>query len=225
MISEPIILASLDAAVARNGGPFLAPFSAGGDGRTMAQIARNEIFSMVDAFKSGASISKIAESHNRGVATVKRVLDGAHSGWRDRYKLTARDLPTKSMQSIITMRPFVEVVPEGMKFEEVLRAGADAFGIPVIDIVSNRRSNEIAHLRFAIAFVGRMVTLRSYPEMGRLLKRDHTSVWHGVQCVTTTPSRYAPIVNRIFDHLGLPNMTCDDIAKALHRPITERVAA
>lgn len=202
MISEPFILASLEAVV-----------------------ARKEIFAMVNAFKAGASISKIAETHKRGAAVVKRVLDSAHPKWRDCHTLTARDLPTKSMRSIITLRPFAEVVPEGIKFEEVIKAGADAFGISVIDIVANRRSGNIAHLRFAIAFVGRMVTLRSYPEMGRILKRDHTSVWHGVQCVTTTPSRYAPIVNRIFDQLGLPRMTCDDIAKALHRPITEKVAA
>ncbi|HMT13121.1 MAG TPA: helix-turn-helix domain-containing protein [Aestuariivirga sp.] len=137
----------------------------------------------------------------------------------------ARSITT--LDSILSLRPLerrVGGVANGITFSAIVRAGADRFGVSVADIISARRARDIADLRFAISFVGRMLTLLSYPQMARVMRRDHTSILHGVQMVSALPTRYLPIVNAILDHIGYPRMSATDLANA-HRTVRERIAA
>lgn len=132
-----------------------------------------------------------------------------------------------TLDSILSLRPLERKgvgAENNIAFSAIVRAGADRFGLSVADIISARRSRDIADLRFALSFVGRMLTPLSYPQMGRVMRRDHTSILHGVQMVSALPTRYLPIVNAILDHIGYPRMSAADLANA-HRTVRERIAA
>lgn len=124
-------------------------------------------------------------------------------------------------QSIMTLRDPVEA---NLTFHDIITAAAARFGVTFGDVVSARRTRDIATLRFCIAYVGRMLTRLSYPQMGRIMCRDHSSIMHGVQMVETLPQRYLPVVNAILDELGCPAMSVADIARS-STSVSERIAA
>lgn len=72
-------------------------------------------------------------------------------------------------------------LPPGGGFGRVLRAVAAEFGCPLEDLLGDRRTAEIALARHAAAALGQRVLGYSLPKLGRLLRRDHTSVLYGVR--------------------------------------------
>jgi len=66
--------------------------------------------------------------------------------------------------------------------ETIVTAAAQEFGVTVLDIKSNRRSATIVRPRHVAMYLARHMTLRSLPEIGRVLgHRDHTSVMYAVE--------------------------------------------
>lgn len=54
------------------------------------------------------------------------------------------------------------------------------YGVPVIEIASHRREARIAWARHIGMYLARKLTLRSLPEIGRMVGgRDHTTILHG----------------------------------------------
>lgn len=65
---------------------------------------------------------------------------------------------------------------------DVARVVAERFDVTVMDLKSARRAQRVALPRQVAMFVAKMVTPRSYPEIGRSLGgRDHTTIMHGVR--------------------------------------------
>lgn len=54
-------------------------------------------------------------------------------------------------------------------------------GVPAFEILSKRRMNDINAARQMLMWVAYRLTGRSYPEIGRRLDRDHTTIMHGVK--------------------------------------------
>lgn len=63
-----------------------------------------------------------------------------------------------------------------VSLEEVLPIAADAFEIAVEEILGRAQPQRIARARHAFVYVARTALAESYPRIGRVLGRDHTTV-------------------------------------------------
>lgn len=62
----------------------------------------------------------------------------------------------------------------------ILKAVSVSFRVSVLDIISHRRQRQIVVPRQVVMYLGRRLTIRSYPDIGRVLGgRDHTTCMHG----------------------------------------------
>ena len=66
---------------------------------------------------------------------------------------------------------------------EIKDAVAEAFGVSVSALVSDRRSMDLAKPRFAAYAIYRDHTKFSLPRIARIFNRDHTTVMHGLKRV------------------------------------------
>lgn len=58
---------------------------------------------------------------------------------------------------------------------------SQAMDQPEVAIRGRRRTASLSRARFMVYGLARAVTLRSFPEIGRIMLRDHTSICHGMQ--------------------------------------------
>lgn len=58
---------------------------------------------------------------------------------------------------------------------------ARATGESEVAMRGRRSSRELSRARFLVYGLARAVTLRSFPEIGKIMLRDHTSIIHGMQ--------------------------------------------
>jgi len=74
------------------------------------------------------------------------------------------------------------VLPDGPPTpepEDILREVSNVFAVPVSAILSRQRSRRIAHPRHVAMFLVRKHTDASFPDIGAIFHRDHTTVQHG----------------------------------------------
>jgi len=65
------------------------------------------------------------------------------------------------------------------KLRDVIKAVSEFYGVPVIDIISQRKTARVMRPRQVFCYLARIITTRSFPEIGRHLgNRDHTSILH-----------------------------------------------
>jgi len=67
------------------------------------------------------------------------------------------------------------------KIKMIVRYVAATYGISPDDIYSARRTLRLVEARHIVAYVARNATLYSYPQIGRCLNKDHSSVIHACQ--------------------------------------------
>lgn len=98
---------------------------------------------------------------------------------------------------------------------------ADHFGVPVIDMVSQRRTASVVRPRQIAMYLSRLLTLRSLPEIGRRFGgRDHTTVMHGVRKIEyLITGTYCPAQKRY------PPTSPDALLAAEIEMIKEKVGA
>lgn len=60
--------------------------------------------------------------------------------------------------------------------EDAIIAGAEAFGLTQADIIGRAQPQRIVRARHAIVYCAREVLAESFPRIGKVLKRDHTTV-------------------------------------------------
>lgn len=60
---------------------------------------------------------------------------------------------------------------------------AEYFGIPVLEMKSQRRARTVARPRQVAIYLARRITRHSLPEIGRRFDRDHTTVIHAIRTV------------------------------------------
>jgi Bacterial dnaA protein helix-turn-helix len=78
-----------------------------------------------------------------------------------------------------------------LRVTDVLAAVSAFTGVSVIDIKSHRRSSDVVIPRHLVMALARRLTLRSLPEIGRMLGgRDHTTVLHAHQ-------KYKPLLDQL----------------------------
>lgn len=74
------------------------------------------------------------------------------------------------------------------------------FGISTDVIVSHDRHRSIARARFGAMWVFRELGIYSYPEIGRILFRDHTTILHGFRKAETLRETDVEF-KRLTDHI------------------------
>ena len=78
---------------------------------------------------------------------------------------------------------------------DIVRQESERTGVSINDILGSGRCTELCHLRHYIMWRARIETGLSYPQIGRQLGKDHTSVLHGVKRIEAMPMdqrRYDP---------------------------------
>lgn len=68
------------------------------------------------------------------------------------------------------------------RIADIIAATAEHFGVLRADILSARRTANLARPRQVVYYLAKKLTLKSLPEIGRHVgKRDHTSALHGIR--------------------------------------------
>lgn len=73
--------------------------------------------------------------------------------------------------------------PMQQKSEAIIREVAMTYGVPPKLLISNHRGEDAVRARHIVMWRLRNQLGFSYPKIGRILSRDHTTVMHGVKKV------------------------------------------
>lgn len=72
--------------------------------------------------------------------------------------------------------------PDRISVEDCIRFVCKSAGVSKSELISERRTAAIAHLRQAAMYLARIYTTRSLPDIGRRFSgRDHTTVLHAIR--------------------------------------------
>lgn len=98
-------------------------------------------------------------------------------------------------------------VPATPGIWEIIKAVCEHYQTTKIDFLSQRRHAKLVRARQVAGYLARHLTLASFPEIGRLVQRDHTTVIHGAQKITqlrltdqVLNAEVAALTDRILQH-------------------------
>lgn len=73
----------------------------------------------------------------------------------------------------------------------IQRTVCSYYGVELKDMLSDRRQIDVARARQIAMFLSRSMTPKSFPNIGQLFNRDHTTVLHAIRSVTRLTSNSA----------------------------------
>lgn len=76
------------------------------------------------------------------------------------------------------------MLPPGERFADIVTACAAEFGVTREQLIGESRQASIVLARFAAMALGHRLLGYSLPRLGRLLRRDHTTVLNGIRRMT-----------------------------------------
>jgi chromosomal replication initiator protein len=116
------------------------------------------------------------------IATNTRELEGALNRVVTQSENGARPVTIDNLQ--VWLADFLKAYDRRVTIEEIKRRVADHFQLKVLDLESPNRSRSIVRPRQVAMYLSRILTPRSFPEIGkRFGDRDHTTVMHAVTTV------------------------------------------
>ena len=147
-------------------------------------------------FYSDEIIEYIATNIKKSI----RELEGALTKLNAYSKLTKQEITLeiaeKELQNFISPE-----APKEISVELITKTVADHFHISIEDIKSSKRQNEIAFPRQIIMYLCRNMTNAGLKNIGEYLGgRDHTTIMHGVDKITSeisTNSKTEEVINVI----------------------------
>ena len=109
-----------------------------------------------------------------------RVLEGGLTRLFALASLVGREITMEMTQE--SLADILRQSDHKITLEEIMRKTCDYYNIRMSDMVSPRRSRNIARPRQMAMYLAKHLTSRSYPEIGRRFgNRDHTTVMHAVR--------------------------------------------
>lgn len=93
------------------------------------------------------------------------------------------------------------VIEAPVSVAEIAKRVSFEMGVPLREIMSDRRCQRTARARKAICWLARRVTQRSLPQIGRALNRDHSAVIHASRTAELLRGR-DPAFKRLTDRLA-----------------------
>ena len=131
------------------------------------------------------------------VATNGRDLDGALNRLVCRAELSGAPI-TMEIAEMAIADLVGQREPRRIRIEDIQKAVAGHFKVSKNDLLSARRTRAIVRPRQIAMYLAKMMTPRSYPEIGkRFGGRDHTTVLHAVRKVEELASGDARIAEEI----------------------------
>ena len=101
----------------------------------------------------------------------------------------------------IWLADFLRAYDRRVTIEEIKKKVAEHYSLKTADLESPNRSRSIVRPRQIAMYLGRLLTPRSYPEIGRRFgNRDHTTVMHAVETIqrlTSMDSAFAEEVEQL----------------------------
>ena len=117
------------------------------------------------------------------ISSNVRVLEGALTrllAWGD---LTRNEITIEHARDVLA--DIIRVSEKKVTIDEIIRKVADHYNLRVNDILSARRSRNVARPRQVAMYLAKQLTSKSLPEIGRRFGgRDHTTVIHAVKKIT-----------------------------------------
>ncbi|HZP76630.1 MAG TPA: helix-turn-helix domain-containing protein [Pseudolabrys sp.] len=110
------------------------------------------------------------------VGDAARVLD-----WLFRDFALSRRAPLLQLVRVLQRHWIDELPRPAYSIEQIQIEVARAFAVNRNDMLSPRRAQEIVVPRQVAVALARLLTRRSYPEIGKRFGRDHTTILHTVQ--------------------------------------------
>jgi chromosomal replication initiator protein len=84
----------------------------------------------------------------------------------------------------VWLADFLRAYDRRVTIEEIKKKVAEHYGLKTADLESPNRSRSIVRPRQIAMYLARLLTPRSYPEIGRRFgNRDHTTVMHAVETI------------------------------------------
>jgi chromosomal replication initiation ATPase DnaA len=80
----------------------------------------------------------------------------------------------------------------GDRTRRIINVVAAYYKVPVGDVLGRSRTETVVEARWAAMTAAWVETTLSFPQLGRLFGRDHTSVLHAVQKTGAWPDRRWP---------------------------------
>ena len=128
--------------------------------------------------------AKVAELIAERITSNVRELEGALT--RLHAVSSLRHLPITEELALSALKELLEPKSHNVSIEDIKKAVSTYFNIKLSDIVSKRRTRNIAYPRHVAMFLCRKHTPASYPEIGyRFGGRDHSSVIHAASVISS----------------------------------------
>lgn len=156
--------------------------------------------------------TRVAILQSKAASMGRRVSDDVLLAIAQRAHRNIRDLEGALTKVVAHAETFnrqvsVSVVEEALAYlapaqgkltlETILNRAADFFGVPLTDLTGRSRSAKIALPRQIVMYVMREEIGASLPQIGQILGRDHTTVMHGIERVTTEMERDASLAQAV----------------------------
>ncbi len=124
--------------------------------------------------------SDVLEFLARRVSSNIRELEGALNRVVAHATLTGRPVDLEFARS--ALQDLIRANDRRITIDEIQRKVADFYKIRLADLLSARRSREVARPRQIAMYLAKRLTPRSLPEIGRKFGgRDHTTVMHAIK--------------------------------------------
>lgn len=91
--------------------------------------------------------------------------------------------------------------------KEIMAAVVAETGIPALAIRSHRRQRPLVRARQIFAFAAKTLTMKGYPEIGRNLFRDHSTIMHSVCKVEDHRDTFEPELRRVLERFETAGAT------------------
>jgi chromosomal replication initiator protein len=130
-----------------------------------------------------------------------RELEGSLHRLQAYASLTGASISVELAQQIIkdlAPKHRHEITPEG-----IIKLVALHFNIRVTDLKSEKRERKLSMPRQVAMYLLRKHTLLSFPELGKFMGKDHSTILHGVQKITKSMKYDSEILNHITKIEGL----------------------
>jgi chromosomal replication initiator protein len=126
--------------------------------------------------------SEAAHFMAQRIATNTRELEGALTRVVTQSGDGARPVTIENLN--VWLADFLRAYDRRVTIEEIKKKVAENYALKVQDLESPNRSRSIVRPRQIAMYLARLLTPRSYPEIGRRFgNRDHTTVMHAVETI------------------------------------------
>lgn len=102
----------------------------------------------------------------------------------------------------VSIFSLAEIEPPPPTLHEIIYAVEAVKLITVTQICSPRRQRNIIAARFLFCYLARELTTKSFPQIARLIHRDHSTVIHACQRVEADIERYRESISAVTARLG-----------------------